>query len=85
MKSILHYYFCSLILLLIVSAVVNAAAFTTTSAGEREIFSSSVTIQLQTPRQFLMDISTGPYRQGQVQHVRADGDCKCSLNHRSRF
>jgi hypothetical protein len=38
--------------------------------------SSSVTIQLQRPRQFLMDIYTRPYRQGLVQHMRVDAGGK---------
>lgn len=36
------------------------------------ISTSSVTIQLRRPRQFLMDIYTRPNRKGLVQHIRLD-------------
>ncbi|EPB86935.1 hypothetical protein HMPREF1544_06258, partial [Mucor circinelloides 1006PhL] len=36
------------------------------------IYSSSVNIQLQRPRQFLMDVYTRPNRKGLVQHVRLE-------------
>lgn len=41
-----------------------------TQAGR--IHSSSVNIQLQRPRQFLMDVYTRPNRKGLVQHMRLE-------------
>ena len=37
-----------------------------------QIRSSSVSIQLQRPRQFLMDVYTRPNRKGLVQHMRLE-------------
>ncbi|KAL9536857.1 hypothetical protein MBANPS3_012310 [Mucor bainieri] len=54
------------ILLLLITLLVS------TQAGQ--IYSSSINIQLQRPRQFLMDIYTRPNRKGLVQHVRLESE-----------
>ncbi|KAF1803176.1 hypothetical protein V8B55DRAFT_1383598 [Mucor lusitanicus] len=46
--------------------------FNSTQADQ--IYSSSINIQLQRPRQFLMDIYTRPNRKGMVQHMRLESE-----------
>jgi hypothetical protein len=66
----------SLLICYIFTYAVIAAAVTAIIIDKKsdEPISSSVTIQLQRPRQFLMDIYTRPFRKGLVQHVRADSN-----------